>query len=396
MPESEPDLGTVTDTVKTDSVVDPYTNKAPKRQNGTKEYNAEGKHVRRQKPERREKRDFSKDTRPSRGHRRPAFDRAGNKSEEEKFRQDKQTIEKRHAAADSRPRRTERKDEGKGAMKSSEEQGRAGAGEKKVSAKSGVELERRTETKDEEKVAIKRSEEHGKDAGENQVKAKPEVKPKRRTEKKDEDIVAVKSFEEQSKHAGEKQVKVKSGVEPDTKTSVADVSEKVASAENVSSKKDNNSSWQNSNGERARSAKKRRGRSGKGRTLVAEKSEVRSGSRDLKEKTTCSGDDGEQQTAKPQPSRKVTSYLKTNACGKADATVNSKQGTSVREDIACKPPPGFETKMVDNRGSEQLRNDPRRPPPGFETHLVRPRPPPGLGSPVEGRTAQSTSQSVIS
>ena len=120
MPESEPDLGTVTDTVKTDSVVDPCTNKAPKRQNGTKEYNAEGNHVRRQKPERREKRDFSKDTRPSRGHRRPAFDRAGNKSEEEKFRQDKQTKEKRYAAVDSRPRRTEKKDEGKGAMKSSE------------------------------------------------------------------------------------------------------------------------------------------------------------------------------------------------------------------------------------------------------------------------------------
>ena len=52
MPESEPDLETVTDTVKTDSVVDPCTNKAPKRQNGTKEYNAEGKHVRRRKPER--------------------------------------------------------------------------------------------------------------------------------------------------------------------------------------------------------------------------------------------------------------------------------------------------------------------------------------------------------
>ena len=281
-------------------------------------------------------------------------------------------------------------------MKSSEEQGRAGAGGKMVSTKSGVELERRTEKKDEEKVAIKSSEEHGKDAGENQVKAKPEVKPKRRTEKKDEDIVAVKSFEEQSKHAGEKQVKVKSGVEPDTKTSVADVSEKVASAENVSSKKDNNSSWQNSNGERAMSAKKRRGRSGKGRTLGAEKSEVRSGSRDLNEKTTCAGDDGEQQAAKPQPSRNVTSYLKTNACSKAEATVNSKQGTSIRKDSACNPPPGFETKMVDKRGSEQFRNDPRRPPPGFETHLLRPRPPPGLGSPVEGRTAQSTSQSVTS
>lgn len=246
MPESEPDLGTFTDTVKTDSVVDPCTNKAPKRQNGTKEYNAEGKHVRRQKPERREKRDFSKDTRPSRGHRRPAFDRAGKKSEEEKFRQDKQTIEKRHAAVDSRPRRAQKKDEGKGAMKSSEEQGRAGAGGKIVSTKSGVELERRTETKDEEKVAIKSSEEHRKDAGENQVKGKSEVEPKRRTEKKDEDMVAVKSFEEQSKDAGEKQVKVKLGVEPDTKTSVADVSEKVASAANVSSKKDNNSSWQNS------------------------------------------------------------------------------------------------------------------------------------------------------
>ena len=222
------------------------------------------------------------------------------------------------------------------------------------------------------------------------------VEPKRRTEKKDEGIVAVKSFEEQSKDAGEKQVKAKSRVGPKTKTSVADVSEKVASAANVSSKKDNNSSWQNSNGERARSAKKRRGRSGKGRTLGAEKSEVRSGRRDLNEKTTCSADDGEQQTAKPQRSRNVTSYLKTNACGKADATVNSKQGTTVREDIACKPPPGFETKMMDNRGSEQFRNDPRRPPPGFETHLVRPRPPPGLGSPVEGRTAQSTSQSVTS
>ena len=395
MPESEPDLEAVTDTVKADSVVDPCTNKAPKRQHGTKEYNAEGKHVRRQKPERREKRDFSKDTRPSSGHRRPAFDRAGNKSEEEKFRQEKQTIQKRHAAVDSGPRRAEKKEEGKGAMKSSEEQGRAGAGEKKVSAKSGVELERRKEKKDEEKVAIKSSEEHRQDAGENQVKAKSEVEPKRRTEKKDEGIVAVKSFEEQSKDAGEKQVKAKSRVGPNTKTSVADVSEKVASAANVSSKKDNNSSWQNSNGERARSAKKRRRRSGKGRTLGEEKSEVRSGSRDLNE-TTCSADDGEQQTAKPQPSRNVTSYLKTNACSKADATVNSKQGTTVREDIACKPPPGFQTKMMDNRGFEQFRNDRRRPPPGFETHLVRPRPPPGLGSPVEGRTAQSTSQSVTS
>ena len=310
MPESEPDLGTVTVTVKTDSVVDPCTNKAPKRQNGTKEYNAEGNHVRRQKPERREKRDFSKDTRPSRGHRRPAFDRAGNKSGEEKFRQDKQLIEKRHAAVDSRPRRTEKKDEGKGAMKSSEEQGRAGAGEKTVSAKSGVELERRTEKKDEEKVAIKSSEEQGKDAGENQVKAKSEVEPKRRTEKKDEDIVAVKNFEEQSKVSGEKQVKAKSGVEPDTKTSVADVSEKVGSAEDIFRKKDNNGSWQNSNGERAKSAKKRRGRSGKGRTFGAEKNEVRSGHRDLNEKTTCSGDDGERQTAKHQPSRNVTSQDK--------------------------------------------------------------------------------------
>ena len=358
MRESEPDLETVTDTVKTDSVVDPCTNKAPKRQNRTKEYNAEGKHVHRQKPERREKNDFSKDTRPSKGHRRPAFDRAGNKSEEEKFKQEKQTTEKRRAAVDSRPRRTEKKDEGKGATKSSEEQGRTDAGEKKVCAKSGVELERKTV-------------------------------------KKDEDIVAIKSFEEQSKDAGEKQVKVKSGVEPDTKTSVADVSEKVASAEDISRKKDNNGSWQNSNGERVRSAKKRRGRSGRGRTLGEEKSEVQSGGRELNEKTTCSAH-GEQQTAKPQPSRNVKSYLKTNACSKADATVNSKQGTSVRKDMACKPPPGFETKIVDKRGPEQFRNDPRRPPPGFETHPRRPRPPPGLGGPVEGRSAQSTSQSVTS
>ena len=297
---------------------------------------------------------------------------------------------------DSRSRRAEKKDEGKGAMKSSEEQGRAVASGKMVSAKSGVELERRTETKDEEKVAIKSSEEQGKDAGENQVKAKSEVKPKRRTEKKDEGIVAVKSFEEQGKHAGEKQVKAKSRVGPNTKTSFADVSEKVASAENISRKEDNNSSWQNSNGERVRSAKKRRGRSGRGRTLGEEKSEVPNSGRDLNEKTTCSGDDGEQQTAKPQPSRNVKSILKTNACSKDDVTENSKQGTCASIDIACKPLPGFETKMVDKRGSEQLRNDPRRPPPGFETHLVRPRPPPGLGSPVENRTAQSTSQSVTS
>ena len=395
MRESEPDLKTVTDTVKTDSVVDPCTNKAPKRQNRTKEYNAEGKHVRRQKPERREKNDFSKDTGPSRGHRRPAFDRAGNKSEEEKFRQEKQTTEKRRAAVDSRPRRTEKKDEGKGSTKSSEEQGRTNGGEQKVSAKSGVELERKTVKKDEDIVAIKSFEEQGKDACENQVKARSEVEPKRRTEKKGEDIVAIKSFEEQSKDAGEKQVKVKSGVKPDTKTSVADVSEKVASAEDVSRKKDNNGSWQNSNGKRVRSAKKRRGRSRRGRTLGEEKSEVQSGGRELNEKTTCSAH-GEQQTAKPQPSRNVKSYLKTNACSKADATVNSKRGTSVRKDMACKPPPGFETKMVDKRGPEQFRNDPRRPPPGFETHPRRPRPPPGLGGPVEGLTAQSTSQSVTS
>ena len=78
--------------------------------------------VRNDKPVRKDKKDFTKNSRTSRGPRRP-LDKTGNKPEEERFKRNEQSrMEKKLLTGDERPRSTEKKIRDKTNVKESDEQ----------------------------------------------------------------------------------------------------------------------------------------------------------------------------------------------------------------------------------------------------------------------------------
>ena len=123
LPESEPPSGADTNTVETNPVTEPSTNNASKRPEVAKGKSEPNELIRNDKPESREQREFPKNSRASRGPRRP-FDRFVNGSGEDKIKQHEQRrTEKKHPVVDDRPRSTEQKDGGKVAARKSKEEG---------------------------------------------------------------------------------------------------------------------------------------------------------------------------------------------------------------------------------------------------------------------------------
>lgn len=157
----------------------------------------------------------------------------------------------------------------------------------------------------------------------------------------------------------------------------------------------NSSSPQNSYGQKPRSARRGRGRSGRGRSSAGSTHGSREGGRDANKSRTSSGEVGksseeagssESVKAIPEKNGRFQNQAKENPSDKREETNN--------KDKVCKPPPGFENLKTDKGETRQSTNN-SRPPPGFEQLSTGPRPPPGLGLPVEG-AGPTTSQSITS
>lgn len=218
----------------------------------------------------------------------------------------------------------------------------------------------------------------------------------------------------------------------DKHTSVVGVSEKAA--RDVSSGSNDSSPTPNSHRERPRSAKRGRGKSGRGRTSGEKKREFQDGGKESNKNTTSS-EVAVKKSSKIRSVEGVKPFLQTKSGGDSSKITSSSeevvkqssdtrqsedvktslqksgnnqgQTTSVKETPSakgsstinkkkpCMPPPGFANVVVDKRGCQESRNDFRPPPPGFEKRPPLSRPPPGLSKPIEG-TEPSASQSIAS
>ena len=166
----------------------------------------------------------------------------------------------------------------------------------------------------------------------------------------------------------------------------------------VTGRGNNIKSSQNTYGERTKSARRGRGRSRRGKPSAGSANESRDGVRNMNKSSIFSGEVVKRS--------EVTGPLEINKppCeknGRLQAQNNSRQeisakeeGRSIKKDKVFKPPPGFENFQADEVGLGQTTKN-HRPPPGFKQQSTRRRPPPGLGNLAEG-PGHNTSQSVTS
>ena len=407
------------------------------------------------KRESREQKEFPKNSRASRGPRRP-FDGFVNRSGEDKIKQHEQRrTEKKYSVVDDRPGSTEQKDGGKVAAKKSTEEGNDCApcvdtlkmnpvtepstnnapkrpdivkenNEPNEPIRNGKSESR--EQKEFSKISRtsrgprrtfdasrNRSEEEGVKQHKQRrtEKKRPVVDDRpRSTEQKGRDE-RPKSKEQKDGDKGVKKSKEEGNdcppcpdvkqeqteLEPDETSSALDILEKAT--KDISGRSNNSSSTQTSNSERPKSIKRGRGRSGRGRTSGGSKSGFQDGGKDLNKNMTYLGEaEGVKQAGKNRPLESVKPSVDKNACTRVQVTdlkenPSDKRTNTINKGKARKPPPGFENVMIDKGGCEQSSNDSRPSPPGFEKCSPRPRPPPGLDMPVEG-AGQSTSQSITS
>ena len=159
-----------------------------------------------------------------------------------------------------------------------------------------------------------------------------------------------------------------------------------------------NKSSKNTYGERSRSARRGRGRSGRGKPYAGSANESRDGVRNMKKSSTSSADfvkrsevTGPLENSKPSSEKNGRLQAQNNS---GQEIPSREDGRSIKGDKVFKPPPGFENFQADKVGRGQTTNN-HRPPPGFKSHSTRPRPPPGLGNLSEG-PGQNPSQSVTS
>lgn len=332
VPESKPPTEPETDTVTKIPIAEHIANDVPKRVDSEKEPSQSDDVMRKDKPERKDKKEFSKYSGPSRGPRRPV-DKTRNRSGEEKFKhyEQRRTDKKRPTACD-RPESAEQEDKDKESAKEPDKQGSdfaLWAETKPDGTRSEMESEKKSSVTDTP------GKEPGKEPG------------------KDE--------------------------------------------KGVTGRGNNIKSSQNSYGERPRSARRGRGRSGRGKPSTGSANESRDGVRNVNKSRTFGEVVKRPEVTGPLENRK----LPFEKNGRPQAQNNSRQenscgeeGRASKTDKVCKPPPGFENFQADKGGGEQSTNG-HRLPPWFKQHSTRPRPPPGLGNLAEG-PGQNTSQSIAS
>ena len=161
----------------------------------------------------------------------------------------------------------------------------------------------------------------------------------------------------------------------------------------VTGRGNNIKSPQNSYGDRPRSARRGRGRSGRGKPSSGRADESRDGVRNTNNSLTLSGEvvkwpevTGPLENSKPSFEENGRPQAPNNSLKEYSS---GEEGRVSKKDKVGKPPPGFE-----NFQGDKVTNV-HRPPPGFKQHSTRPRPPPGLGNLAEA-PGQKTSQSIAS
>ena len=376
-------------------------NSVPKRVEAEKEASQADDVMPKDKPERIEKKEFSKYSGTSRGPRRPV-DKTRHRSGGEKFKhyEQRRTDKKRPTTCD-RPESVEKKDKVKESAKELDKQWSdfaLWAQTKPDGNRTELESEKKTSVavtpgKDLRRVPGKAlGKASGKDPGKNPGKGAgkdPEKDPG-----EDPGKGSGKDAEKDPREDPGRDLRKDPGEDPGK-----DLGKDSGKDErDVTGRSNNIKSSRNSYEERSRSARRGRGRSGRGKPSAGSANELRDGVRNMNKNSTSSGEvvkqsevTGPLENSKP-PSEKN---------GRLQAQNNSRQqnpsredGCSIKKDKVFKPPPGFENFHADKVGRGQSTND-HRPPPGFKHHSTRPRPPPGLGNLAEG-PSQNTSQSISS
>ncbi|XP_020613572.1 serine/arginine repetitive matrix protein 1-like isoform X3 [Orbicella faveolata] len=388
-PESEPPTGPETDTVTKNPIVENMANTVPKRVDAEKEASQAENVMRKDKPDRIEKKEFSKYSRTSRGPRRPV-DKTRHRSSGEKFKhyEQRRTDKKRPTTCD-RPESVEKEDKEKESAKEPDKQGSdcaLWAETKPDGNRTELESEKKypvvdTTGKDLSKDPGKGSgKDPGKGPGKDQGKGSgkdPEKDPGKDPGKgpgKDPEKGPGKDAE---KDTGKGPRKDEGG---------------------VTGRSNNIKSSQNSYGERPRSARRGRGRSGKGKPSAGSANESRDGVRNVNNSFTLSGEvvkrpemTGPLESSKPSCEENGRPQAQNSS---HEINPSGEEGRVSKKGKVGKPPPGFENFQADKVGREQSTNG-HRPPPGFKQHSTKPRPPPGLGNLAEG-PGQNTSQSIAS
>ena len=124
VPESEPPTGPETDTVTKNPSSEHTVNDVPKREDAAKETSQPDDVARKDKPEKKDKKEFSKYSGPSRGPRHPV-DKTGKRWDEEKFKQNGQRrTEKKRPTTRDRPNSVEQRERQKDSEKEPDNQRR--------------------------------------------------------------------------------------------------------------------------------------------------------------------------------------------------------------------------------------------------------------------------------
>ena len=365
--------------------------------------------MRKDKPERKGKKEFSKYSGNSRGPRRP-IDKTRHRSGEERLKhyEQRRTDKKRPTSCD-RPESVEKEDKEKESAREPDKQGidfALWAEAKPDGNRTELESERKTSVVDKPGEDLRRDpgktrgrnpgkdsrKDPGKDAGKDPAKnsgVDPGKAPGKNPGKDAGKDPANNPEEDPGKDPRKDQ-----GEDPGKESGKVAGKNEIG----VTGRGNNIKSSQNPYGERSRSARRGRGRSGRGKPSAGSGNESRDGVRNMDKSSVSSGEVVKRS--------EVTGPLEINKPpfeknGRLQAQNNSRQeisakeeGRSIKKDKVFKPPPGFENFQADKVGRGQTANN-HRPPPGFKQHSTRPRPPPGLGNLAEG-PGHNTSQSVTS
>ena len=367
--------------------------------------------MRKDKPERKGKKEFSKYSGNSRGPRRP-IEKTRHRSGGERLKhyEQRRTDKKRSTSCD-RPESVEKEDKEKESAREPDKQGidfALWAEAKPDGNRTELESERKTSVVDKPGEDLRRDpgktggrnpgkdsrKDPGKDTGKDPAK-NPGVDP-RKAPGKNPGKDAGKDPANNPEEDPGKDPRKDQGEDPGKESGKVAGKNEIG----VTGRGNNIKSSQNPYGERSRSARRGRGRSGRGKPSAGSGNESRDGVRNMDKSSVSSGEVVKRS--------EVTGPLEINKppCGgekngRLQAQNNSRQeisakeeGRSIKKDKVFKPPPGFENFQADKVGRGQTANN-HRPPPGFKQHSTRPRPPPGLGNLAEG-PGHNTSQSVTS
>lgn len=365
--------------------------------------------MRKDKPERKEKKDFAKYSGISRGPRRP-FDKTRHRSGREKFQNNEQrTTEKKRPTTCDGPESVEQEEKEKESARESDKQGSDFA----LWAETNSD-DNRTQVESEKKSRVGETPEKdlGKDPGKGPGKdprkgpGEDPGKGPGKDQEKDQGNGPIKDpgkgpgkYQEKDPGNGHGKYPGKgSGNDPVKHPGKGTRRDQGKDERSVTGRSYNNKSSENSYGERPRSARRGRGRSGRGQSFAGSPSESGGGVRNMNKSRTSSGEavklsevTGALEKSKPPLEKNGRLKAQNNS---HQENLSREDGRSIKKDKVFKPPPGFENFQADKVGREQSTSD-YRPPPGFKQHSAQPRPPPGLGNLAE-RPGQKKSPSITS